>query len=232
MYRRAQRLRAPVLGLPAHDDRRAGDGGPTEACAGCPSRLEEGYRRYLVGIVNLPSLLEKLAPELTRRLRALPLAGWSGPLALATGDERVLLEITRGEAHVHARARSCPGSGARAGRARARRLRCRRGAGGASGAGGGDGARPSGGARCPPASPPPPAVSVPVLLPGQAIQPAKVRVATASPQPRLVGSPLVAQQEVSVARIDDGVHSRTSPEGGPAMGKQIGQLAGKRIPRR
>ena len=113
----------------------------------------------------------------------------------------------------------------------ARRLRWRRGAGGASGDGDGDGARSCGGARRPPASPPASAVSVPVL-PGQAIQPAKVRVATGSPQPRLVGSPLVAQQDVSVARIDDGVHSRDSTEVGPAMRRQIGRLAEKRIRRR
>ena len=73
---------------------------------------------------------------------------------------------------------------------------------------------------------------VPVLLPGQVIQPASVRVATASLQPRLVGSPFVAQQEVPVARIYDGLRYRNATEVGSAMGKQIVRLAVRRIPRR
>jgi hypothetical protein len=39
-------------------------------------------------------------------------------------------------------------------------------------------------------------------------------------------------QEVAVARIYDGVHYRNSTEVGSAMGKKIGELAAKRIPRR
>jgi hypothetical protein len=38
-------------------------------------------------------------------------------------------------------------------------------------------------------------------------------------------------QEVAVARIYDGVHYRYSTEVGTAMGKKIGELAVKRIPK-
>jgi hypothetical protein len=38
-------------------------------------------------------------------------------------------------------------------------------------------------------------------------------------------------REVAVARIYDGVHYRTSTEVGTAMGKKIGELAARKIPR-
>ena len=38
-------------------------------------------------------------------------------------------------------------------------------------------------------------------------------------------------QEVAVARIYDGVHYRFSTEVGTAMGKKVGELAAKRIPK-
>jgi hypothetical protein len=63
-------------------------------------RIEQEYRRYVVRVVNLPSLFEKLAPELGRRLAASPLAGWSGDLAIAAADERIVLGIERGRVEV------------------------------------------------------------------------------------------------------------------------------------
>jgi hypothetical protein len=38
-------------------------------------------------------------------------------------------------------------------------------------------------------------------------------------------------QEVAVARIYDGVHYRNSSEVGTAMGKKIGELAARRLPK-
>jgi len=38
-------------------------------------------------------------------------------------------------------------------------------------------------------------------------------------------------QEVAVARIYDGVHYRNSTEVGTAMGKKIGELAARRLPK-
>jgi len=56
-------------------------------------RIEEGYRGYVVRIINLTSVFAKLAPELARRLAASPLAGWSGTLVVASESQRVLLRI-------------------------------------------------------------------------------------------------------------------------------------------
>ncbi len=67
-------------------------------------RIEQEYRRYVVRIVNLHTLFEKLAPELSRRLGASPLAGWSGALAIAASDERIVLGIERGRVEVRAAA--------------------------------------------------------------------------------------------------------------------------------
>jgi RNA polymerase sigma factor (sigma-70 family) len=67
-------------------------------------RIEQEYRRYVVRIVNLHTLFEKLAPELSRRLGASPLAGWSGALAIGAADERIVLEIERGRVEVRAAA--------------------------------------------------------------------------------------------------------------------------------
>ena len=58
-------------------------------------RIEQEYRRYVVRVVNLPSLFEKPAPELGRRLAASPLAGWSGDLEIAAWDERPIREHRR-----------------------------------------------------------------------------------------------------------------------------------------
>jgi hypothetical protein len=60
----------------------------------------EQEQGYVVRVVDLPALFEKLAPELGRRLAASPLAGWSGDLALATADERIVLGIERGRVEV------------------------------------------------------------------------------------------------------------------------------------
>ena len=95
-------------------------------------RIEQEYRRYVVRIVNLQTLFEKLAPGLTHQLGASPLAEWSGPLAVSTPDERVVLEIERGRVRVldrrhraghrgsrdAQRDRGGPGAGAAGGRER------------------------------------------------------------------------------------------------------------------
>jgi RNA polymerase sigma factor (sigma-70 family) len=77
-------------------------------------RIELAYRAYVVKIVNLRSLFEKLAPELARRLAASHLAGWSGALLVASGDERVALEIDRGQVRVAAPRSSRRATGAAA----------------------------------------------------------------------------------------------------------------------
>jgi hypothetical protein len=48
---------------------------------------------------------------------------------------------------------------------------------------------------------------------------------------RTWASPAEFAQEVALARIYDGVHYRNSTEVGTAMGRKIGELAAKRIPR-
>jgi RNA polymerase sigma factor (sigma-70 family) len=69
-------------------------------------RIEQEYRRYVVRVVNLRTLFEKLAPELGRRLGASPLAGWAGDLAIAASEERIVLGIERGRVEVRAAART------------------------------------------------------------------------------------------------------------------------------
>ena len=64
-------------------------------------RLETGtfsrsHRSYVVRIINLPSLFEKLAPALSRRLQQSHLAGWSGDLLIANDEETVMLGIEKG----------------------------------------------------------------------------------------------------------------------------------------
>lgn len=67
------------------------------------STADETYRPtggWLVRIVNLRSLFEKLAGELSRRVACSHLAGWSGNLLVATQHERVLLSIARSRVEV------------------------------------------------------------------------------------------------------------------------------------
>lgn len=63
-------------------------------------RIEQEYRRYVVRIVNLASLFEKLAPELARRLEGSPLDAWSGTLGVVTPEERIVLAVERGSVRV------------------------------------------------------------------------------------------------------------------------------------
>jgi hypothetical protein len=56
-------------------------------------RIEEEYRSYVVRVIRLRSLFDKLAPELWRRLAASPLAGWRGTLLVASGDQHVRLRV-------------------------------------------------------------------------------------------------------------------------------------------
>lgn len=62
-------------------------------------RIDQGYRSYVVKIVNLTTLFEKLTPELSRRLAASHLAEWSGDLLISAGDQQVLLSVERGRVH-------------------------------------------------------------------------------------------------------------------------------------
>jgi Acetyltransferase (GNAT) domain len=55
---------------------------------------------WMVQIINLGSLLEKLAPELERRLAGSRLAGWRGDLLVAGGDTQATLAIERGRVRV------------------------------------------------------------------------------------------------------------------------------------
>ncbi|MGH2356119.1 MAG: hypothetical protein ACRDJN_31310, partial [Chloroflexota bacterium] len=63
-------------------------------------RIAQQYRAYVLRIVNLPSLFEKLAPVLSQRLSASPLANWSGTLLVASEDESVTLSIERSQVRV------------------------------------------------------------------------------------------------------------------------------------
>ncbi|MDQ3701290.1 MAG: GNAT family N-acetyltransferase [Chloroflexota bacterium] len=63
-------------------------------------RIEQEYRHYVVRIVNLSSLFEKLAPELARRLEGSPLDAWSGTLGIVTPEERIVLAVERGGVQV------------------------------------------------------------------------------------------------------------------------------------
>ncbi|HET6312623.1 MAG TPA: GNAT family N-acetyltransferase [Chloroflexia bacterium] len=62
------------------------------------STADETYRPtggWLVRVINLRTLFEKLAGELSRRLACSHLAGWRGNLLIASQHEQVLLSIDR-----------------------------------------------------------------------------------------------------------------------------------------
>ena len=65
-------------------------------------RLEmtQGSMRYMVRIVNLRSLFEKLAAELTQRLQRSALSGFNGTLAIEYDDQQLTLGIEQGTIHV------------------------------------------------------------------------------------------------------------------------------------
>jgi len=66
-------------------------------------RVESKYVQdggWMVQIVNLPSLFQKLAPELSRRLSRSDLAGWSGELLLVGSGEAITLSVDRGHVRV------------------------------------------------------------------------------------------------------------------------------------
>jgi predicted acetyltransferase len=67
------------------------------------STADETYRPaggWLVRVINLRSLFEKLSGELSRRLACSHLAGWRGNLLVATQSEQVLLSIDRARVDV------------------------------------------------------------------------------------------------------------------------------------
>ena len=63
-------------------------------------RIDVRNRSYMVRIINLQSLFEKLAPELSRRLHTSHLADWSGNLLIFNGEEEVMLAIHRSDVRV------------------------------------------------------------------------------------------------------------------------------------
>ena len=63
-------------------------------------RIDVRNRSYMVRIINLHSLFEKLAPELSRRLHTSHLADWSGNLLIFNGEEEVMLAIHRSDVRV------------------------------------------------------------------------------------------------------------------------------------
>jgi predicted N-acetyltransferase YhbS len=66
-------------------------------------RIESKYVQdggWMARIVNLPSLFQKLAPELARRLSRSDLAGWSGELLVAGSGEAITLSVDRGRVRV------------------------------------------------------------------------------------------------------------------------------------
>ncbi len=66
-----------------------------------PCRIEEGYRTYVVKIVDLTRLFSNLAPELERRLEPSHLAHWTGDLLVASRQQAVLLSIEHGQVRVN-----------------------------------------------------------------------------------------------------------------------------------
>lgn len=52
-----------------------------------------GNRSYVIRIINLQTLFEKLAPELSRRLSESHLADWSGDLIISDGEAEIMLKI-------------------------------------------------------------------------------------------------------------------------------------------
>jgi hypothetical protein len=55
---------------------------------------------WLIRVINLRSTLEKVAPELSARLKASPLAAWRGTLLIGHAEERVLLHINEAQVEV------------------------------------------------------------------------------------------------------------------------------------
>ena len=55
---------------------------------------------YYLRILNLKSVFEKLAPELSLRLQDSPLADWQGDLAISNGDEKIVLAVNRTDVKV------------------------------------------------------------------------------------------------------------------------------------
>jgi hypothetical protein len=70
-------------------------GGDISLSASKPSN-----RTPLAGVVDLPLLLEALAPELDRRLARTRYAGWSGNLRMEIETERITLAFEEGHATV------------------------------------------------------------------------------------------------------------------------------------
>lgn len=56
--------------------------------------------RYMLAVLNARSLFTKLAPELSKRLKASHLSDWSGSLSVCYGDDRITLVIKRGQVSV------------------------------------------------------------------------------------------------------------------------------------
>lgn len=75
---------------------------PYMSALGRRLRTMEGCRivarcpRYMIAILNVRALFTKLAPELSRRLKASHLADWSGSLSVCYNDERITLRIEKG----------------------------------------------------------------------------------------------------------------------------------------
>ena len=57
---------------------------------------------YMIRIVNLKSLFEKLSPELSHRLSRSPLANWQGDLLISNGEEEIALIIEDSKVEVAA----------------------------------------------------------------------------------------------------------------------------------
>jgi len=57
---------------------------------------------YMIQILNLGSLFEKLVPELAARLSHSALAAWQGELLISTGEEEILLKINAAQVEVAA----------------------------------------------------------------------------------------------------------------------------------
>ena len=55
---------------------------------------------YYLHVLNLRSVFEKLAPELSRRLTGSLLENWQGNLVIANGEEEIMLAIDRTEMNV------------------------------------------------------------------------------------------------------------------------------------
>jgi hypothetical protein len=98
-YAHGQGLRQIGLALaPAHPVARAALhlGGEARVIA----TADDAVRAALAGVVDLPAVLEALAPEFELRLEGSRYAGWSGNLRVETETERVTLALAEGRAAV------------------------------------------------------------------------------------------------------------------------------------